>query len=114
VALSTLKQKGQSNAQMARALGVTEGTVRYRLRRDAAPTEDQRQNKPHKADSLAHVIDHFIQDRPPRRADCDTLRPINVRALYDYLVADHRYPGSYRSVLRSVRAHYPVCGRSPG
>jgi DNA-directed RNA polymerase specialized sigma24 family protein len=53
VALSTLKQKGQSNAQIARTLGVTEGAIRYRLRRAAAPAEDRRRNKPHRADPLA-------------------------------------------------------------
>src|SRR5262245_52188662 len=78
VALSTLKQKGQSNARIARTLGVTEGTVRYRLRRAAAATEDRRQNKPHRADPWAHVIDHYIQDhRPPRVAE-GMPRPINV------------------------------------
>ena len=35
-------------------------------------------------------------------------RPVNVRALYDYLVAEHAYHGSYRSVLRFVRARYPA------
>ncbi len=108
VALSILKQKGQSNAQVARTLGVTEGAIRYRLRRDAAAAEDRRQNKPHRADPLAHVIDQAIQDNQTRRGDGDTPRPINVRALYDYLVADHHYQGSYRSVLRFVRAHYPA------
>ena len=33
---------------------------------------------------------------------------INVRALYDYLVHEHAYGGSYRSVLRFVRAKYPA------
>ena len=91
VALSTLKQKGQSHAQIARTLGVTEGAIRYRRRRDAATIEDRRQNKPHRADPLAHVIDHVIQEHRTRPADGDTSRPINVRALYDYLVADHHY-----------------------
>jgi hypothetical protein len=108
VTLSTLKQKGQSNAQIARTLGVTEGTIRYRLRRDAAGTEDGRQNKPHRADPLARVIDHFVQDHHVRQGDGHTPCPINVRTLYEYLIADHHYQGSYRSVLRFVRAHYPA------
>ncbi|MBV8265808.1 MAG: hypothetical protein JO252_05630, partial [Planctomycetaceae bacterium] len=56
----------------------------------------------------AHVIDHVIQDHQAQPVDGGTPRPINVRALYDYLVADHYYQGSYRSVLRFVRAHYPA------
>src|SRR5262245_18799717 len=89
VALMTLKQKGQSNLEIARVLGVTEGTVRYRLRRQAAGTEDRRRNKSHKADPLADVIDHFIRyGRPPR--DDDPPNPsVNVGALHDYLVAEY-------------------------
>ncbi len=36
VTLITLSEKGQSNSQIARTLGVTEGAVRYHLRRAAA------------------------------------------------------------------------------
>jgi transposase len=108
VALTTLKTKGQPNAQIARTLGVSEGTVRYRLRRRADHAHDRRQNKPHRADPLAGVIDHFIRDGQPPETDGRATRPINVRALHDYLVAEHQYPGSYRSVLRFVRAHYPA------
>src|SRR5262245_48917387 len=113
VVLKTLKQKGQSNAQIARTLGVTEGAVRYRLPRQADQAEDRRQNKSYKADPLAEVIDHFIRDGQPPRAESDPLRPINVRALHDHLVAEYQYPGSYRSVLRFVRAHYPAAKLRP-
>jgi transposase len=113
VALTTLNRKGQSHAQIARTLGVTEGTVRYRLRRAADPAGDRRQNKPHKVDPLAQVIDHFIRDRHPHHAEGGAPRPINVRALHDYLVAEYQYPGSYRSVLRFVRAHYPAAKLRP-
>jgi DNA-directed RNA polymerase specialized sigma24 family protein len=58
VTLNTLDAKGQSHAQIARTLGVTEGTVRYRLRRRATHAPDRRRGKPHKADPLAQVIDH--------------------------------------------------------
>src|SRR5512138_3577438 len=108
VALTTLKTKGQSNAQIARTLGVSEGAVRYRLRRPADHVQDRRRNKPHRADPLAPVIDHFIGDGQPPEADRRAARPINVRALHDYLTAEHQYPGSYRSVLRFVQAHYPA------
>ena len=108
VALTTLKTKGQSNAQIARTLGVSEGTVRYRLRRPADHVQDRRRNKPHRADPLAQVIDHFIGDGQPPETDSRVARPINVRALHDYLTAEHQYPGSYRSVLRFVQAHYPA------
>jgi transposase len=108
VALTTLKTKGQSNAQIARTLGVSEGTIRYRLRRQADHAEDRRRHKPHRAEALAQAIDQFIGDGQPLTADGRAARPINVRALHDYLVEEHRYEGSYRSVLRFVRARYPA------
>ena len=36
VTLKTLKKKGQSNVEIGRTLGVSEGAVRYHLRRAAA------------------------------------------------------------------------------
>ena len=55
VTLKVLKQKGQSNSQIAQALGVTEGTIRYHIRRADQP--DGRQGKPRKAEALAKIID---------------------------------------------------------
>ena len=108
VTLITLSQKGQTNAQVARTLGVTEGAVRYHLRRARAGATDGRRGKPHKAGPLAQVIDHWVRDgRPAPGADAPPPR-VNVRALYDHLVAEHAYAGSYRSVLRFVRATYPA------
>jgi hypothetical protein len=34
-------------------------------------------------------------------------RQVNVQALDDWLRQEHAYAGSYKSVLRFVRAHYP-------
>src|SRR5512143_252838 len=108
VTLATLSQKGQPNAQIARTLGVTEGAIRYHLRRARAGATDGRRGKPHRADPLAPVIDHWVRDGRPTGEGEQPPRPANVRALYDHLVNEHRYEGSYRSVLRFVRAHYPA------
>lgn len=106
VTLKTLDEKGQSNAQIARTLGITEGAVRYRLRRQADPIADRRRGKSRKADPLAHVIDHWVRgDRHPDESIPPG--PIDVRALHDFLVAEHQYRGSYRSVLRLVHDRYP-------
>ena len=68
VTLITLGEKGQSNSQIARTLGVTEGAVGYHLRRAAERAADGRRGKPHKADPLAHVIENGLRDgRPGRR-----------------------------------------------
>src|SRR5262245_25285264 len=106
VTLKTLDAKGQSHVQIARTLGVTEGTVRYRLRRQATHAPDRRQGKPHKADPLAAVIDHWVRSDRSLSAS-DPPAAINVRALHDFLVAEHQYQGSYRSVLRLIQARYP-------
>ncbi len=106
VTLKILDEKGQSHVQIARTLGVTEGTVRYRLRRQADPIPDHRQAKPRKADPLTQVIDHWVCGGRPLSEVARPV-PINVRALHDFLVTEHQYLGSYRSVLRLIHARYP-------
>jgi transposase len=105
VTLSVLKSKGQSNTQIAQALGVSEGAIRYHLRRDGQP--DGRAGKPRKADALAEVIDHWVGTHQPTVRDGAPLRPVNIRGLFDWLRGEHAYDGSYKSVLRFVRARYP-------
>jgi transposase len=104
VTLLVLKRKGQSNVQIAQALGISEGAVRYHAR--TADKPDGRRNKPRKADPLAEAIAHWIASSQPDKGDAPH-RPGNVHALHDWLRDEHGYKGSYRSVLRFVRAHYP-------
>src|SRR5262245_37972317 len=101
VTLQVLKGKGQANTRIAQTLGVTEGSVRYHLRRHGRP--DGRTDKPQKAAPLASAIDQGIGQHPPGEPE----RPINVRALYDWRRAEEAYAGSYQSVLRFVRRRYP-------
>lgn len=105
VTVQVLKNKGQSNTQIAQALGVTEGAVRYHLRHQGQP--DGRQGKPRKAAPLAEAIDHWVFSQQPAARDGEPLRPVNVRALFDWLTLEHAYAGSYKSVLRLVRDRYP-------
>src|SRR4051812_25214526 len=105
VTLLVLKQKGQSNVQIAQALDVSEGTVRYHAR--TADKPDGRRNKPRKADPLAQAIAHWLVSSQSDTDGDAPHRPANVHALHDWLIAEHGYKGSYRSVLRFVRAHYP-------
>lgn len=105
VTLAVLKRKGQANTQIAQALGITEAAVRYHLRRQGTP--DGRTNKPRKADRLREAIGHWVLVNQPAAPGDGPPRPVNVQALYDWLRQEYRYDGSYKSVVRFVRAHYP-------
>jgi transposase len=38
----------------------------------------------------------------------ESKRPVNVKDLYEHLLAEYGYEGSYKSVVRFVRAHFPA------
>ncbi|HZD71686.1 MAG TPA: IS21 family transposase [Actinomycetes bacterium] len=101
VTIGVLAEKGQNHCKIARALGVTEGTVRYHLKRAASGARDRRRDRPYEAESVAAAIGVWFADRKGQR------RPVNVRELWEHLVGECDYRGSYRSVLRYVRSHYP-------
>ncbi|HUT89560.1 MAG TPA: hypothetical protein VMY37_08695 [Thermoguttaceae bacterium] len=110
VTLRTLNEKGQSNVEIGRTLGVTEGAVRYHLRRGVAGVADGGRNKPRKAQRVAVAIDHWARSHG---SGGESGRPVNVKALFEWLVAEHGYEGSYKSVLRYVRTEYPKPRRRP-
>jgi transposase len=83
-------------------MGVVEGTVRYHLRREAAGAVDGRGRQVPLAAAFKGVITAWMEvhaDRP---------RPVNVEELWEHLVAEHGYAGSYQSVRRYVRSRYPA------
>ena len=86
--------------EIARILGVTEGAVRYHLRRGADGATDGRARQAQLAEGWAEAIAHWLET-----AGEDG--PVNLAALHAWLVAEHDYPGSLRSVQRYFRSHYP-------
>lgn len=56
VTVQVLAEKGQNHCEIARVLGVTEGAVRYHLRRAATGAQDRRGEKVFKAERLGEVI----------------------------------------------------------
>ena len=101
VTIEVLSTKGQNHCQIARTLGVSEGTVRHHLRtREGGGWKDGRQDKPSKADTVSGVIAAWME------AQEEGTRPVNVKELYEHLVYERGYEGSYRSVLRYVRRRY--------
>jgi transposase len=101
VTIEVLAEHGESGRSIARRLGVSEGTVRYHLRRQGEERSDGRKDKPFLAEAVEEVIAGWFGERR------DAKRPVNVIELYEHLVAEYQYGGSYRSVLRFVRARYP-------
>ena len=97
VTLQELVKAGVSNVEAARLLGVTEGAVRYHLRRQAAGATDGRAQRAMLAESFRPAIDAYLEAVGEKA-------PSNVTALYDWLVAEHDYPGSLRSLQRYCRA----------
>jgi transposase len=108
VTIEVLQQRGQSQSQTARILGVSEGAVRYHLRRAREGAADGRQ-KPSRIEQLglAEAVAHWWQ------AQAEILgkqRPPSVQTLQEFLRAEYGYNGSYKSVRKFVRARY---GRPP-
>ena len=108
VTIAVLQQRGQSQCQTARILGVSEGAVRYHLRRAREGTADGRQ-KPSQIEQLGltEAVAHWWQ------AQVEVLgpqRPPSVQLLHEFLRAEYGYDGSYKSVRKFVRARY---GRPP-
>ncbi len=99
VTIHVLAERGESRCQIARRLGVSEGTVRYHLRR--AGVEDGRRRQPRRAEAVGEAIAVWMEATSTRGG-----RVANLRALYEHLVETHEYAGSYNSVRRYVRARY--------
>ena len=100
VTLQELVKAGVSNVEAARLLGVTEGAVRYHLRRQAEGASDGRARQAMLAESFRPAIDAYLEavgEKAPR----------NVTELHDWLVAEHDYPGSVRNLQRYVRRAFP-------
>jgi len=97
--IQCLAQRGQSRRRIARLLGVTEGAVRYHLRREAEGAVDGRSRQHALADDFAEAITWYFEALGEG--------PVNLADLHDWLVAEHDYPGSLRSVQRYYRRHFP-------
>jgi len=98
--IQTLASRQVSHCEIARLLGITEGAVRYRIKRMEADAVDGRARQQPIASAVAEAIEHW---REHHAGDA-----LNLTALHDWLVTEHDYRGSVRSVQRYWRAHYPA------
>lgn len=99
VTMRHLAEKGMGRREIARVLGVAESTVRYHLARMAAGAGDGRADQPQRAMGMREAIAHYVESLDSG--------PLNLAGLHSWLVAEHGYDGSLRSVQRYWRRHYP-------
>jgi len=97
VCAEVLLERGWSMRRTAKELGVDESTLRYRMARRQAGPVDGRSGKPELCDPFAAVIAVWLERQQ------DVPRPESVRSLYEELVLEHGFAGSYKAVLRYVR-----------
>ncbi|HSL72048.1 MAG TPA: IS21 family transposase [Longimicrobiales bacterium] len=94
--------------QLARQFGVTEGALRYRLRRQGeAEQPDGRRNKPSLVNGYEAAIDALLERLEDGRVSGGQ-RPAQVRLIFEQLVRDYGYTGSYRSIVRYLRRCFGV------
>lgn len=99
VTIKTLAAKGVAKRAIARQLSLSEGTVRYHLRRLASGASDGRAKQVRRASAFQGAIDHWF-------SQCAGA-PVNLAALHGWLGSEHGYAGSLRSVQRFVSETYP-------
>lgn len=98
MAIKVLAERGVPKRAIARQLGVAESSVRYRLAREASGAIDGRSRQRHAVEPWAEAIAVWMERAGGRR---------NGAALHAWLVAEHGYAGSLRSVQRFVGRRYP-------
>lgn len=114
VALKVLNEKGQSNTATAKTLGVTEGAVRYHLRREQQGAQDGRKKSfVLERLGLDRIARLWWREEAKRLQEAKEKRPPNVDELRTYLWVEHGYDGSYKAVLRYIRATFPKPKRRP-
>ena len=92
--------RGSTNSEIARVLGISEGTIRYHAKRIRSNAVDGRTRQAPTAASVAAAIDHW--------RSMQANGPINLAELHAWLVAEHGYQGSLRSVQRYWARNYPA------
>jgi transposase len=99
VTIQQLASRGHGGREIARLLCVSESTVRYHLERQAARAVDGRSQQPQVAAGWSEAIATYVERSPEA--------PVNLAALHDWLIEEHDYPGSLRSVQRYYAAQFP-------
>ncbi|WP_238242203.1 IS21 family transposase [Methylobacterium isbiliense] len=97
--MRALSARGTSKSEIARLLQVSEGTVRYHLKRIEGAIVDGRSRQALKAAALSEVIDAWRERQAGR---------VNLVALHQFLQTEYGYAGSLKSVQRYYKRTYPA------
>jgi transposase len=111
VTMEILRRQGETNQAIALRLGITEGAVRYHLKRLAQKTKDGRSKRSLIEQSeLAQVVEHWWKDQVEQLAKD---RAPNVTELWTFLSDNYRFSGTYKSVQKYVQKHFPRPPKRP-
>ena len=102
-AMTVLLERGHTKSDVARLLGVSEGTVRYHQGRMKRGAIDGRSLQAAAASVHADAIEHWRGQREDAA--------INLVELHAWLTREHGYTGSLRSIQRYWKRTRP-CGNS--
>lgn len=105
VCAEVLVGRGRSVRGVAKELGVDESTLRYRLQRRAEGASDGRAQQAEACAPFEGVIEAWIARQD---WDGERERPESIRSLYEHLVGEHGFVGSYKAVQRFVRKRAPA------
>jgi transposase len=101
-------RKGTSIRQVSRQLGVSEGALRYRLRKRAAgATVDGRSRQASAVSGFEEAVQAILERLEDGRLSGEG-RPAQARQVYEALSRDYSYTGSYRAVVRHLRQRFGV------
>jgi len=98
--------RGASIRQVSGQMGVSEGALRYRLKKRAAgEAVDGRANQATALDGLEDVVHGLLERLEDGRLTGEG-RPVQARLIYELLARDYGYEGSYQAVVRHLRRCY--------
>lgn len=91
-----------NNSEITRKMNVSEGTIRYHLKRRFENKTDGRKNKVSSVAAYKSIINNWITEyqEKPRRS--------TILKLHENLVTFHNYTLSYDALRRYIRKHHPA------
>lgn len=98
----TMKRFKYSNCEIGRKLGVTEGAIRYRVKRHLSGKKDGRKDKASALDRYYALMKQWEEDYG------DEYHRPAMKTLYECLQRDYGYGGSYDAFRRYVRKRCPA------